>query len=109
MYEFDPLRPCATALGLKGGRQNLYAVCPGGEGAVCDQAKRVVPGGEKPLVRKDLQVRSPLRSGRRRTGVPRTPCALCAALYTSVAQLEEYRSDTPVVEGSNPSARTIGV
>ena len=34
MYEFDPLRPCATALGLKGGRQNLYAVCPGGEGAV---------------------------------------------------------------------------
>ncbi len=33
---------------------------------------------------------------------------VCGA-YTSVAQLEEYRSDTPVVEGSNPSARTLGV
>ena len=81
MYEFDPLRPCATAHGLKGGRQNLYAVCPGGEGAVL---KTVGPEG--------LAGSNPV----------------CGA-YTSVAQLEEYRSDTPVVEGSNPSARTIGV
>ena len=98
MYEFDPLRPCATALGLKGGRQNLYAVCPGGEGAVL---KTVGPEGLAG------SVSAPLRSAQN-WRPPDAMRPVCGA-YTSVAQLEEYRSDTPVVEGSNPSIRTIGV